>query len=72
MKKVIISAALLLSMISFAQKDELKTLKKVYDKDAPTDFAKEVLEGYADALDEHICAIERGLAELLEHATYWL
>lgn len=42
------------------------------DKHAPTDFAKEVLEGYADALDEHICAIERGLAELLEHATYWL
>ncbi len=39
-------------------------------KDAPTDFAKEVLEGYANALDEHIHAIMCGLAELLECATY--
>lgn len=42
------------------------------DKHAPTDFAKEVLEGYADALDGHLCAIERGLADMLEQATYWL
>lgn len=41
------------------------------DKDAPTDFAREVLEGYALALDEHLCAIESSLAELLEQATYW-
>lgn len=36
MKKVIISAALLISIIGHAQKDELKTLKKVYDKDLPS------------------------------------
>ncbi|NMH29056.1 tetratricopeptide repeat protein [Flavobacterium silvaticum] len=36
MKKTIITAALLMSLISFAQKDELKALKKIYDKDAPS------------------------------------
>lgn len=41
------------------------------DKDAPTDFAKEVLEGYANALDEHLHAIACGLADMLERATYW-
>ena len=41
------------------------------DKDAPTDFSREVLEGYADVLNEHLCAIELSLAELLEQATYW-
>ena len=39
-------------------------------KDAPTDFAKEVLEGYANALEKHIHAIACGLADLLERATY--
>lgn len=41
------------------------------DKHAPGDFAKEVLDGYADALGAHLTAIEYGLAKLLEQATYW-
>ena len=36
MKKLILSATLLLSVATFAQKDELKTLKKIYAKDAPS------------------------------------
>lgn len=49
MKKIIISAALLLSMMSYAQKDELKKLKKIYDKDAPS--AKDIAN-YKEALAE--------------------
>jgi hypothetical protein len=41
------------------------------DKHAPSEFSKEVLDGYASALDEHLSAIEHGLTEILEHATYW-
>ncbi|HLO72524.1 MAG TPA: tetratricopeptide repeat protein [Flavobacterium sp.] len=36
MKKLILSATLLLSVATFAQKDELKTLKKIYAKDVPS------------------------------------
>lgn len=36
MKKIILSVALLVSMATFAQKDELKNLKKLYAKDALT------------------------------------
>lgn len=41
------------------------------DKQAPSEFAREVLDGYADALDGHLRTIEQGLAKLLERATYW-
>lgn len=41
-KFIILAAALLISVSSFAQKDELKTLKKLYSKDTPT--AKDVSE----------------------------
>ncbi len=36
MNKMIIAGAMLISLASYAQKDELKTLKKIYSKDAPT------------------------------------
>lgn len=41
-KFVLLATALLISVSSFAQKDELKTLKKLYSKEAPT--AKDVSE----------------------------
>jgi len=41
-KYVILASALLISAGSFAQKDELKTLKKIYEKDIPS--AKDVIE----------------------------
>ena len=34
--KIIIAGAVFISMASYAQKDELKTLKKIYSKDVPT------------------------------------
>ncbi len=36
MKKLILSATLLISVATFAQKDELKTLKKIYGKSTPS------------------------------------
>jgi tetratricopeptide (TPR) repeat protein len=36
MKKVILLVAILISTVTFAQKDELKTLKKIYAKDMPS------------------------------------
>jgi tetratricopeptide (TPR) repeat protein len=41
-KILIIAAAILVSASSFAQKDEMKTLKKIYDRDAPSD--KDIVE----------------------------
>lgn len=41
-KHVLLASAFLISGITFAQKDELKTLKKIYDKDTPS--AKDVVE----------------------------
>ena len=35
-KQIIIAGALLVSVTTFAQKDELKTLKKIYDRDTPS------------------------------------
>lgn len=35
-KQIIIAGALLVSVTSFAQKDELKALKKIYDRDTPS------------------------------------
>ncbi len=36
MKKLVLSAALLLSVATFAQKEELKVLKMMYAKDKPS------------------------------------
>ena len=41
-KYVLLTSVLLISVSTFAQKDELKTLKKIYDKDEPSD--KDVIE----------------------------
>lgn len=41
-RQIILASALLVSVSNFAQKDELKKLKKIYDKDVPS--AKEVEE----------------------------
>lgn len=41
-KYVLLASAFLISSATFAQKDELKTLKKIYDKDVPS--AKDVAE----------------------------
>lgn len=35
-KQILLASAVLVSVSSFAQKDELKKLKKIYEKDAPT------------------------------------
>ena len=35
-KQIIIAGALLVSVATFAQKDELKALKKIYDRDTPS------------------------------------
>lgn len=35
-KQIVLASAMLVSVASFAQKDELKKLKKIYDKDVPT------------------------------------
>ncbi len=36
LKHILLASAVLVSVASFAQKDELKKLKKIYDKDVPT------------------------------------
>ena len=41
-KQIVLASALLVSVSNFAQKDELKKLKKIYDKDVPS--AKDVEE----------------------------
>ena len=55
MRKLILSATLLLSVATFAQKDELKTLKKIYSKTTLTEkdlldykTASEALQGLAN------------------------
>jgi Flp pilus assembly protein TadD len=50
MKKLILSATLLLSVASFAQKDELKVLKKIYAKDAISEKDLEAYKAANDAL----------------------
>ena len=37
MKKLILAVTFLCSVVSFAQKDELKTLKKIYGKETISD-----------------------------------
>lgn len=63
MKKLILSATLLLSIASFAQKDELKTLKKIYSKTVITDkdlvefkAASEALEAVATEESDKVYA----------------
>ncbi|MCL9770941.1 hypothetical protein NAT47_10980 [Flavobacterium sp. HXWNR69] len=50
MKKLVLSATLLLSVATFAQKDELKTLKKIYSKNAITEKDLENYKLASDAL----------------------
>ena len=48
MKKLILGATLLVSVATFAQKDELKALKKIYAKD---EISEKDLEAYKTASD---------------------
>ena len=50
MKKLILSAALLVSVATFAQKEELKTLKKIYAKETISDKDLETYKVASDAL----------------------
>lgn len=51
MKKLVLSATLLLSVATFAQKDELKTLKKIYSKDVISDKDLQAYKSASDALE---------------------
>ena len=50
MKKLILGATLLVSVATFAQKDELKTLKKIYAKEEISEKDLEVYKTASDAL----------------------
>lgn len=50
MKKLVLSATLLLSVATFAQKDELKTLKKIYAKETISEKDLETYKSTSDAL----------------------
>ena len=50
MKKLLLSATLLLSVATFAQKDELKTLKKIYSKETISEKDLETYKSTSDAL----------------------
>ena len=47
MKKIVLLISMLFNLATYAQKDELKTLKKIYDKDVPS---ASDLEKYKEAL----------------------
>lgn len=76
MKKVTLIVALLVSIATFAQKDELKTLKKIYEKDQPSQedvdkykSALRSLEGIASSEEDKISFVfYDGLLPLLEIA----
>ena len=51
MKKLLLSATLLLSVATFAQKDELKTLKKIYSKETISDKDLIAYKAASDALE---------------------
>jgi len=51
MKKLILSAALILSVATFAQKDELKTLKKIYSKNTISEKDLQEYKTTSDALE---------------------
>ncbi|RZK12134.1 MAG: tetratricopeptide repeat protein [Flavobacterium sp.] len=57
-KFVLLATALLISVSSFAQKDELKNLKKLYTKDAPS--AKDVIDYKANVVKLTPIASEEG------------
>lgn len=57
-KYVVLASALLISVSSFAQKDELKNLKKLYTKDAPS--AKDVIDYKANVAKLEPLASEEG------------
>lgn len=57
-KFVLLATALLISVSSFAQKDELKNLKKLYTKDAPS--AKDVIDYKANVVKLTPLASEEG------------
>lgn len=48
-KQIIVASALLVSVATFAQKDELKTLKKLYGKDV---VAGQDLQNFTDAVSK--------------------
>ena len=50
MKKLILSATMLVSVATFAQKDELKTLKKIYAKETISEKDLEAYKAASDAL----------------------
>ena len=51
MKKLLLSATLLLSVATFAQKDELKTLKKIYAKETISEKDLIAYKTASDALE---------------------
>lgn len=51
MKKLVLSATLLLSVATFAQKEELKTLKKIYAKETISDKDLEAYKAASTALE---------------------
>ncbi|MDP5000271.1 MAG: hypothetical protein NWQ15_00110 [Flavobacterium sp.] len=51
MKKLVLSAALFLSVATFAQKDELKTLKKIYSKNTISEKDLQEYKTASDALE---------------------
>ena len=51
MKKLILGATLLVSVATFAQKDELKTLKKIYAKE---EISEKDLEVYKSQLKDKL------------------
>lgn len=51
MKKIIVILSLVLNLIAFAQKDELKLLKKIYDKDYPSSSDIEKYKGALKSLE---------------------
>jgi len=57
-KFILLATALLISVSSFAQKDELKNLKKLYTKDAPS--AKDVIDYKANVVKLTPLASEEG------------
>jgi len=53
MKKIIITTALLISTLSFAQKDELKTIRKILEKDSYSEYDMESFYSSANSLQSY-------------------
>lgn len=77
MKKIVLGISLLVATTTFAQKDELKTLKKIYDKDqvSADDFAKfketlTKLESVASTEDDKVASkYYKAMSPLVELST---